>query len=382
MDKSKEEIPQEGDFKIKKKRGRPRKLQNNDDVVRLKVTEENKEDAVQTQEANDSNDVVKEPTNEINSEKMAEEVRSTETEEVTDVSPLVEITEEEQNNITQPTVTNTQPEIDLPENIEKLVNFMKDTGGTVEDYVRLNADYSTADDVTLLKEYYKQSKPHLDAEEIEFMLNDRFAYNEDEDEEREVRKRKLAIKEEVAKAKNFLEETKSKYYDQIKLRPGVTQEQQKAIDFFNRYNNEQEKVKETRNEFINKTNQFFKNDFKGFDFDLGDKKVRYNVNNPQEVANAQSDITNFFEMFLDDKGAVTDYNKYHKSLFAARNIDTIVKHVYEQGKADAIKQEFANSKNIPNKARTEPSGDSIYLNGMKIKAVSGINSQKLKIKRK
>ena len=166
------------------------------------------------------------------------------------------------------------------------------------------------------------------------------------------------------------------------MRPGVTQEQQKAIDFFNRYNNEQEKVKETRNEFINKTNQFFKNDFKGFDFDLGDKKVRYNVNNPQEVANAQSDITNFFEMFLDDKGAVTDYNKYHKSLFAARNIDTIVKHVYEQGKADAIKQEFANSKNIPNKARTEPSGDSIYLNGMKIKAVSGINSQKLKIKRK
>ena len=382
MDKSKEEIPQEGDFKIKKKRGRPKKLQNNDDVVRLKVTEEKKEDAIQTPEANDSNDVVKEPTNEVNSEKMAEEIRSTEKEEVKETSPLVEITEEEQKNITQPTVTNEQTKVDLPENIEKLVNFMKDTGGTVEDYVRLNADYSTVDDVTLLKEYYKQSKPHLDAEEIEFMLNDRFAYNEDEDEEREVRKRKLAIKEEVAKAKNFLEETKSKYYDQIKLRPGVTQEQQKAIDFFNRYNNEQERVKETRNEFINKTNQFFKNDFKGFDFDLGDKKVRYNVNNPQEVANAQSDITNFFEMFLDDKGAVTDYNKYHKSLFAARNIDTIVKHVYEQGKADAIKQEFANSKNIPNKARTEPSGDSIYLNGMKIKAVSGINSQKLKIKRK
>ena len=126
---------------------------------------------------------------------------------------------------------------------------MEDTGGTVEDYVRLNADYSTVNDDALVKEYYKRTKPHLDQEEISFLLEDNFSFDEDMDEERDIRKKKLAFKEEIAKAKNFLEETKKKYYDEIKLRPGVTQEQQKAMDFFNRYNNEQDRVKKTRQEF-------------------------------------------------------------------------------------------------------------------------------------
>lgn len=259
---------------------------------------------------------------------------------------------------------------------------MEETGGNVEDYVRLNRNYEDVDDVTLLKEFYKTSKPHLDAEEIEFLLNDEFAYNEEEDDEKTIRKRKLGIKEEVAKAKSFLEETKNKYYDEIKLRPGVTQEQQKAMDFFNRYNNEQDRVKKTRQEFINDTNKFFKEDFKGFDFDLGEKKVRYNVNNTDEVLNSQSDISNFLGMFLNEDGSVKDLNKYHKSLFAAKNIDTIASHFYEQGKADAVKNVSANSKNISNSARVSQPNDSVYLNGLKIKAVSGVNSSKLKINKK
>ena len=259
---------------------------------------------------------------------------------------------------------------------------MEETGGNVEDYVRLNRNYDDVDDVTLLKEYYKTSKPHLDAEEIEFLLNDEFSYNEEEDDEKTIRKRKLGIKEEVAKAKGFLEETKNKYYDEIKLRPGVTQEQQKAMDFFNRYNNEQDRVKKTRQEFINDTNKFFKEDFKGFDFDLGEKKVRYNVNNTDEVLNSQSDISNFLGMFLNEDGSVKDLNKYHKSLFAAKNIDTIASHFYEQGKADAVKSVSANSKNISNSARVSQPNDSVYLNGLKIKAVSGVNSSKLKINKK
>jgi len=259
---------------------------------------------------------------------------------------------------------------------------MEETGGNVEDYVRLNADYNKVDDVTLLKEYYKSSKPHLNMEEIEFLLNDEFSYNEEEDDEKTIRKRKLAIKEEVAKAKDFLEETKSKYYDEIKLRPGVTQEQQKAMDFFNRYNNEQEKVKKTREEFIDNTNKFFKEDFKGFDFNLGEKKVRYNVNNTEELLDSQSDITKFLGMFLDEEGRVKDLNKYHKSLFAAKNIDTIASHFYEQGKADAIKNVAANSKNISNSPRISQPDDSIYLNGLKVKAISGANSSKLKIKKR
>jgi len=166
------------------------------------------------------------------------------------------------------------------------------------------------------------------------------------------------------------------------LRPGVTQEQQKAMDFFNRYKSEKERSKETRQEFIDNTNKFFKDDFKGFDFELGDKKVRYNVNNTEELLESQSDVGNFLGMFLDDEGKVKDLNKYHKSLFAAKNIDTIANHFYEQGKADAVKNVVATSKNINKDPRVSEPDDSIYLNGLKVKAVSGVNSSKLKIKKR
>ncbi len=97
-----------------------------------------------------------------------------------------------------------KPEINLPENVEKLVKFMEETGGTVEDYVRLNADYSSVDDKTLLKEYYKQTKPYLESDDVSLLLED-YDYDEDIDEERDIRKKKIAFKEEVGKAKSFLE---------------------------------------------------------------------------------------------------------------------------------------------------------------------------------
>jgi len=381
-----ENIPQEGEFKMKKKRGRPRKLENEKATARIDLSKKEtkkEEDAVPKLQTGDLDE--KQPISNV--EGVEGEVRELQQQESEEKESVIEeITQDAQE--TQEVVEQIKeeikenPQMELPENVEKLVNFMKETGGNVEDYVRLNRDYSDVDDVTLLKEYYKQSKPHLNAEEIEFLLNDEFAYDEEEDDEKTIRKRKLGIKEEVAKAKGFLEETKSKYYDEIKLRPGVTQEQKKAMDFFNRYNSEQERAKQTREEFINNTNKFFKEEFKGFDFDLGEKKVRYKVNNTDELLNSQSDISNFFEMFLDKDGKVKDYNKYHKSLFAAKNIDTIANHFYEQGRADAVKNVAANSKNINNKARLSAPDDSIYLNGLKVKAVSGVNSSKLKIKRK
>ncbi len=127
----------------------------------------------------------------------------------------------------------------LPENIQKVVDFMSETGGTLEDYVRLNADYSNIDNNTLLREYYLQSKPHLDSEDVGILLED-FTWDEEIDDEKDIRKKKIAYKEEVAKAKGFLEGLKDKYYDEIKLRPGVTQDQQKAMVLFNRYNKQQE----------------------------------------------------------------------------------------------------------------------------------------------
>ena len=267
----------------------------------------------------------------------------------------------------------------LPENIEKLVSFMEDTGGTVEDYVRLNADYSTISEDALIKEYYRKTKPYLESEDIDLMLED-YQYDEDLDEDRDIRKKKIAFKEEVAKAKSFLEETKSKYYDEIKLRPGVTQDQQKAMDFFNRYNEDQETAIKQHEDFKSKTNSYFNDEFKGFEFDVSGKKFRYGVADPSKLAEDQSNINNFVGKFLNKEGEVTDAKGYHKALFMASNADTIINHFYEQGKSDATKDIVGKSKNPSTQARqTAQTG---FVNGLKVKSISSLDSSKLRIKTK
>jgi len=267
----------------------------------------------------------------------------------------------------------------LPENIEKLISFMEDTGGTVEDYVRLNTDYSNVDSNALLKEYYKNTRPHLNDEEIEFLIEDNFDYDEDLDDERDVRKKRLAFKEEVAKAQAHLEQVKSKYYDEIKLRPGITQEQQKAMDFFNRYNKQQESAEAKHSKFKNDTKQLFTQEFKGFEFNLGEKSFRYGVANQETLAEKQSDISNLVKKFLNKDGEVVDVKGYHKAIYAAENADSIAKHFYEQGKADAIKEVVAKSNNLTTAPRTLPNNDG-YINGFKVKAINGVDSTKLKVK--
>ena len=269
----------------------------------------------------------------------------------------------------------------LPENIEKLVSFMEDTGGTIQDYTRLNADYSSVDENTLLKEYYKKAKPHLDEEEISFIMEDNFSFDEEVDEEREVRKKKLAKKEEIAKAKGFLEETKKKYYDEIKLRPGVTQDQKKATDFFNRYNKQQEKAEQQHAQFKESTKELFNDSFEGFDIKVGEKNYKYNVQNVEKVAESQSSINNLVGKFLDADGNVKDTKGYHKAMYAADNVDKIAAHFYEQGKADAIKDVVNKSKNPSDSLARKSQGD-VFVNGFKVKAISGTDSTKLRIKTK
>ena len=364
---------EQGEFKVKKPK---MKKLTNKEATKSKIDLSKKEE-VKKEEPIDKVVIKEEP---VVKEEIKEEVVEAK-EETT--SPISEITEEEvTEEVKEPViedVVETQPEIKLPENIEKLVSFMEDTGGTVEDYVRLNADYSNVDKDTLLKEYYKQTKPHLDLEEVNFLLEDNFSYDEELDEERDIRKKKLAYKEEIAKATNFLEETKSKYYDEIKLRPGVTQEQQKATDFFNRHNEEQKMVKQQHDTFKSTTKNFFNKEFKGFEFDLNEKKFRYGVNDVESVASNQSDLTNLIGKFLDNKGEVKDYKGYHKAIFAAQNADTIANHFYEQGKADAVKDVMAKSKNLNNELRPTSTGD-VFIGGMKVKAISGVDSSKLKLR--
>ena len=399
-----ETVKQEGEFKVKPRKmkklseapktikvdlsQKPEETKETGDTIKVDLTEKTQQkDAVQVSTADESNAPVEESGDSQSSEEVVEEVRQSE-ETVEDTPVIQEVTEEEVQEQTETLQEQVEDAVQqsqdtaepLPENIQKVVDFMNETGGTLEDYVRLNADYSNVDNNTLLREYYRQSKPHLDSEDVSILLED-FTWNEDVDDEKDIRKKKIAYKEEVAKAKGFLEGLKDKYYDEIKLRPGVTQEQQKAVDFFNRYNEEQQTIKQRTESFQNRTKTYFNDDFKGFDFNLGEKKFRYGLKDNSSVANQQSDISNFIKKFLNDKGEVSDLSGYHKALYVANNPDQIINHFYEQGKADAIKDMAAKTKNISTEPRQSQSGD-VFINGLRVKAVSGADSSRLKIKTK
>jgi len=355
-----EKVEQEGDFKMKK----PKQLGDVKQIDNVKVDLSKQPEEVK--------DDVKVTITEPNTEKPKEEV-------VTEPEGLLE-------EIKTPEVSNTeveepQPVNELPESVGNLVNFMKETGGTVEDYVRLNTDYSNVDNDILLKEYYKNTKPHLSMDEIEYILEDSFAFDEDVDDERVVKKRQIALKEEVVKAKEFLEGVKDKYYQEIKLKPGTTKHQQEATEFFNNYKKQQDLAKQKHEQFKDKTKQFFNNDFKGFEFNVGEKNFNYTVNNPQNIADAQSDISKFIKKFLNEDGTIKDHAGYHKAIYAARNSDNLAKHFYEQGKADAAKDMLAQSKNITTDDRPRAGGD-VYVGGLKVKAITGGDGSKLKIKRR
>lgn len=398
-----EQVKVEGEFKIKKPI--PRKLNKVDQVTKVVIKDTEPVAAVEPEvtkvfipNETQSTDAVQEQStsesvlvNEGSQVGLQEVVQGNEehkiiTSQEEEVIVLNEVTEEE---IRQDAINLTNEVKDavraaeysgkpLPENIEKLISFMEETGGDINDYVRLNADYSNINNETLLKEYYKKTRPHLDNEEIEFLMEDNFEYDEELDEERDIRKKKLAFKEEVAKAKLFLDGLRSKYYEEIKLRPGVTKDQQKANDFFNRYNEEQQMVELQHSKFKEDTKSLFNQDFKGFDFNVGDKNFRYGVANKEAVADKQSNITNLVKKFLNDKGDVVDLKGYHKAMYAADNVDTIAKHFYEQGKADAIKEVVAKSNNISTEPRQVSSGE-VFVNGIRVKAINGVDATKLKI---
>jgi len=273
----------------------------------------------------------------------------------------------------------------LPENIQKLVDFMNETGGDLEDYVRLNQDYSDMDNLTVLQEYYKITKPHLDAEERAFLMEESFNYDEEIDDEKEIRKKKIALKEQVAEAKAYLDGQKSKYYEEIKAGSKLTSEQQKAMDFFNRYNKKsQENEKRSRKAtdvFMQKTNKVFNDDFKGFEYNVGNKKYRVNVKDANKVKNKQGDINNFIKKFLNEQGTMEDAAGYHKSLYTAMNADAIAKHFYDQGKADAVKDSVAKAKNVDMNPRQEHRAFEPK-DGLKFKVLGDTKNRDFKFKKR
>ena len=385
-----QEQPVEETGKLKVKRPKQFVNQNADnEVIKIDLRPKKEEDAVQEQSTNDSDAVIEQPQDEGSSEEVVEEVRSSEQNEEQPV--LEEIIEEEvqeqtdqlTEDVAEAIAEQKESGVELPENIQKVVDFMNETGGTLEDYVRLNQDYSKLNEAQLLREYYENTRPHLDKEEIDFLMEDNFAYDEDLDDERDIRKKKIAYKEELLKAKNHLDGLKSRYYEEIKAGSRLNPEQQKAVEFFNRYNKENAEVSKVAEKqkqvFLNQTNNVFSNDFKGFDYQVGDKKYRFNINNTSEIKETQSDINNFVKKFLNEKNEMADAKGYHKSLFTAMNADKVAQHFYEQGRADAMKESMARTKNVDMNARGVHEKVTSS-SGWTVRAIDGQDTSKLKIK--
>ena len=394
----KKEVKKEGgDMKVKLPKT-PKQFVNEKDNEPVKVDLRKKKEEVVEEENTTKVDLTKkEEVKEEPKEEVKEEVKEEKTpilEEIVEEEPVVK-TEKEvketvdkqveklEEKVTEALDKNESSGKELPENIQKAVDFMNDTGGSLDDYVKLNQDYSKHDDTSLLREYFKQTKPHLNDDEISFVMDDLYSWNEDNDDERDIRRKKLALKEQVANAKSHLEGLKSRYYKEIKAGVKLTPDQQKAIDFFDRYNEESESniklAEEQRNAFTSQTDKLFNTEFKGFEYNVGEKRYRYNVKDAGKIKDSQSDLNNFVGKFLDKKKQLQDPQGYHKALFTANNPDAIANHFYQQGKADAMKESMAKAKNVdmtPNQTH----GNTIDHSGTKYKVISGDDSSKLRVK--
>jgi len=353
------------------------------DLSKPPKTEENEQPVDNTETEDVQEKIIEETTDkkEDVEQSTEENVEQPVLEEITEEETVEELEEQVEDAVAKAEATG-KP---IPENIQKLMDFMEETGGDLNDYVKLNQDYSKLENHDLLYEYYKQTKPHLDNEEINFLMEDQFSFDEEVDEERDIRRKKLALKEQVASAKSHLDGQKSRYYEDIKAGSKLTQEQQKAIDFFNRYNKESEENQKTadaaKSTFLQKTDSVFNDKFKGFEYNVGDKKFRFNVKDANEIKETQSDINNFVKKFLDKKNLMEDAKGYHKSLYTAMNADAVANHFYEQGKADAMKNSVAKAKNVnmdPRQAHGE-----IEAGGIKVKVLGDDSTDfKFKIKQK
>ena len=378
-------------LKIKEKPTTMKKLGNQEDTIKVNLNQEEEkpveETQVEEQPKEENNNVVEEVKEEV-------EEKEVETKEENNETPVLEeVTEEATDETVEDKVEEVKETVEeavaeaketgkkLPENIQKVVDFMEETGGDLEDYVKLNQDYTKLDDTSMLHEYYRQTKPHLTQDERNFLIQDSFSYDAEVDEELDIKRKKLAFKEQVAAARSHMDSMKSTYYKEIKSGVKLTSEQQKAVDFFNRYNKETEESKKIADKqsstFLNKTNKVFNNSFKGFEYKVGDKKYRFNINDVNKTKETQSDINNFVGKFLDKKTQLmSDANGYHKSLFTALNADAIADHFYQQGKADAVKETMAKAKNVDMSSRET---GAVETDGIKFK-VLGDNSQGLKFK--
>ena len=357
-----------------------RQPKKEDDAIQEQSTDEVpvRDESSVSEEVQEKNETQPEESTEQSEEKKEAIIEEVSQEE----QPKAEVKKEEP---VEPKKEETQPEVNIPEGVAELVNFMNETGGSMEDYIKLNKNYSELDENNLLKEYYNNTKPHLNTEEVNFLIEDKFSFNEELDDPTEIKRKQLAFKEELANAKNHLEGQKEKYYKEVKTTGALSKEQQKAVDFFNRYNTEQQEIahqqEKATNTFKQKTNEVFNQEFKGFDFNIEDKKYRFKLKDVDKIKNNQSNVMNVLGSYLDDNNTLKDGYGYHKALFAAKHADSIANHFYQLGKTEAVKEISAESKNINMDPRQTSTGY-VESGGIKVRAISGDDSSKLRIKLK
>jgi hypothetical protein len=373
---------EDGKLKVKAKPSM-KKMTTSDEPIKVDMTQPKEEEQKQ-----EDDKIVEEVQEKVEEEKVEEkeETEQPVLEEVTDEKTDEDVedkVEAVKGTVEEAVAKSEETGQELPENIQRVVDFMNETGGDLEDYVKLNQDYSKLNEEQLLREYYQQTKPHLNNEEINFLMEDQFSYDKDSDEDNVIKRKKLAFKEQVAGARTHLDGLKSKYYEEIKAGSKLTQDQQKAVDFFNRYNKENEVTQKAEEKqksvFLEKTNNVFNDKFKGFEYNVGEKRYRFNVKDVSEVKTTQSDLNNFVGKFLDKRNnTINDATGYHKSLFTAMNADAVANHFYEQGKSDGIKESIAGSKNVDMNPRS--AHEKIEAGGLKMRVVSGDDTNKLRFK--
>ena len=273
---------------------------------------------------------------------------------------------------------------ELSEDVEKFLQYKKETGRGFDDFVNLQKDWTKVNDASVLAEYYKETKPHLDEEDINLILSEDFSYDEELDEPSDIRKKKLAYKEELYKARNHFEGLKEKYKAPLESSTtSIPENYKEAFNFYSQYQEQSEQEAQLQQQrssaFTEKTNRLFNEEFKGFEFNLGDKKQVFKPKDVGQVKEEQSDISNFFAKHLDENGIVKDASQYHKAIFAASNVDALAKHFYEQGVADATGGLVKETKNIDMSVRDNKTVD---VKGTKFRVVDSGEDYSFKIRKR
>jgi hypothetical protein len=248
-------------------------------------------------------------------------------------------------------LTKTEKTQELPEEVEKYLQYKKDTKRGLKDFVKANEDVSEYDEAVLLREYYRQSNPELDESDIAYIIDERFTVNENADTDRDIKRKTLEKKQELHKAKQYFEQMRDKYKAPLESSSEALPENvKKAVEFYQQYNDDsakqQEAVQRQRQTFEKKTSDYFTDKFEGFEFNVGEKSLRYKPKDVNEVVKNQSDLSNFINRFVDENGDLKDAKKYHTALNMAMNPEAYAKFFYEQGKADAVNEVVKDGKNI------------------------------------